>query len=183
MYAWSDVASELAALKREPTASVATLPTPSFASSVLRPSNIDSKTRLDPQTAFTCNEAQTARDFDHAWDNYQQRLVDNPVTGKVMGLWDFRCVGWPLPQQRWDFRMATSSLQLVGHLKEYVTPYENALAMQNRFGGALLTMDDDFHAHAEVSLCGAAKIVRYFTTGQYATDHCPNDIQIPKSAS
>jgi len=48
------------------------------------------------QQATVCNEDPARFDFATAWAEYQQRLAQNPVTGRAI-MFSAGCAGWPLP--------------------------------------------------------------------------------------
>jgi hypothetical protein len=63
-------------------------------------------------------------------------------------------------------------LQLVGHAYEPVTPIGWALRMQQRIGGALMTVEDDVHGSLSSLPCADAAVT-FFDTGQTTSKPCP----------
>ena len=81
------------------------------------------------------------------------------------------CVGWPLAARPWLFEKGTSPLQLVGHAYEPVTPIGWALAMRDRNGGDLMTIEDDAHGSLSDLPCAEAAVT-FFDTGRTTTSSC-----------
>jgi pimeloyl-ACP methyl ester carboxylesterase len=116
------------------------------------------------QAAF-CNEDPSRLGFDAAWAEYQQRLADNPLTGRAGGF-SAGCAGWPLPVQPVRLRPGGGSLVLSGHRYETPSPYEWTLQTKAIVGGKVYTVDDDVHGSVlRVPAC-AADVVSYFSTGK-----------------
>ncbi len=122
------------------------------------------------QTAILCNASVAPRDFETIWQLRTERIRKYPAVG-FPGFWDGRCAGWSLPVQPWNFGKGNSPLQLVGHVYEPVTPIGWALAMRERIGGALLTIEDDHHGSLSSLPC-ASKAVEFFSTGKTSDDSC-----------
>ncbi len=122
------------------------------------------------QTAILCNASEGPRDFETIWQRRLDRIRAYPAVASP-GFWDGRCAGWPLPVQPWNFAGGTSPLQLVGHVYEPVTPIGWALAMRERIGGALLTVEDDHHGSLSSLPC-ASKAVEFFSTGTAGDGSC-----------
>jgi hypothetical protein len=62
-------------------------------------------------------------------------------------------------------------LQLVGHASEPVTPIGWALAMRQRVGGALMTIEDDVHGSLSSLACADAAVT-FFDTGKTTSASC-----------
>ncbi|WP_410661379.1 alpha/beta fold hydrolase [Amycolatopsis sp. lyj-112] len=122
------------------------------------------------QTAVLCNASEGPRDFETIWKRRTERIRAYPAVASP-GFWDGRCAGWDLPVQPWKFTKGTSPLQLAGHVYEPVTPIGWALAMRERIGGALLTIEDDHHGSLSSLPC-ASKAVEFFSTGKTSDDSC-----------
>ncbi|MBB4685562.1 alpha/beta fold hydrolase [Amycolatopsis jiangsuensis] len=122
------------------------------------------------QNALLCNESPSPRDFDTVWEHRADRIERNPVAGSY-GIWEQKCVGWPLPARQWKFAPGESPLQLVGHAFEPVTPIGWAFAMQRRIGGDLMTIQDDAHGSLSSLPCAAAAVT-FFDTGRTTTESC-----------
>ncbi|HEX6345154.1 alpha/beta fold hydrolase [Umezawaea sp.] len=121
--------------------------------------------------ATLCNEDPSRLDFERAWAAFQERLADNPVTGRSL---DFSagCAGWPLPVREHRLRHGSGSLVLAGHRHEVVSVFEWTAWMRAEVGGRTYTVEDDVHGSVlRVPEC-AADLVRYFTTGRI-DDGCP----------
>jgi pimeloyl-ACP methyl ester carboxylesterase len=130
--------------------------------------------------AFFCNEDSGQRTFESAWNAYQKRLRDFPVTGEASVFFP-RCAGWPLPVQTTRLRHSDGSLMLSGHLHESPSPYEWTLQTRAAIGGTLVTVDDDMHGSAlRVPGC-VAKVIDYFEKGR-RTSTCPG-VPVPDSAA
>ncbi|WP_083959819.1 alpha/beta fold hydrolase [Streptoalloteichus hindustanus] len=121
--------------------------------------------------AVVCNEGLNSRDFETIWKDWQERKRLYPAAGGIAHFAS-RCTGWPLPVQPWNLKQNTSSLQLVGHSYESVTPLPWALSMRKKIGGALLTVEDDVHGSLMDLPC-AAKAVTYFREGKVSNESCP----------
>ncbi|NBE84773.1 alpha/beta fold hydrolase [Micromonospora sp. NEAU-HG-1] len=117
------------------------------------------------QKATVCNEDPARFDFATAWAEYQQRLEQNPVTGRAT-VFSAGCAGWPLPGREVQLRPAAGSLVLAGHRYEAGSPYEWTPQMRAAVGGTMFTVDDDVHGSVlRVPDC-AAEMVSYFATGR-----------------
>jgi hypothetical protein len=116
------------------------------------------------QAAF-CNEDPSRLGFDAAWATYQQRLADNPLTGRA-GDFSAGCAGWPLPVQPVRLRPGGGSLVLSGHRYETPSPYEWTLQTKAIVGGKMYTVDDDVHGSVLREPACAADVVSYFDTGR-----------------
>ncbi len=122
------------------------------------------------QTAILCNASEGPRDFETIWQRRLDRVREYPAVASP-GIWNGRCAGWTLPVQPWKFTPGTSALQLVGHTYEPVTPIGWALAMRDRIGGTLLTIEDDHHGSLSSLPC-ASKAVEFFSTGETSDGSC-----------
>ncbi|SEC04320.1 TAP-like protein [Amycolatopsis tolypomycina] len=122
------------------------------------------------QTALLCNESPSPRDFETVWQHRLDRMNRFPVAGGY-GFYEQLCVGWPLAARPWSFENGTSPLQLAGHLYEPVTPIGWALAMRQRIGGALMTVEDDAHGSLSSLPCADA-VVTFFDTGKTTSASC-----------
>jgi pimeloyl-ACP methyl ester carboxylesterase len=121
--------------------------------------------------AVMCNEDLGTRDFETTWEAYQQRLVDEPVTGSL----SFpvpTCAGWTLDPQPVKLRRSNASLVMSGHLWEWPSPYQWTGDMQDEIGGTAVTVRDDVHGSAAFTTDCAALIVRYFATGRPGETTC-----------
>lgn len=115
--------------------------------------------------ATFCNEDPSRLDFEHAWAAFQQRLADNPATGRALRF-SAGCAGWPLPVQEYRLRRGTGSLVLAGHRHEIVSVFEWTAEMRAAVGGKAYTVEDDIHGSVlRVPEC-SADLVEYFTTGR-----------------
>jgi pimeloyl-ACP methyl ester carboxylesterase len=117
------------------------------------------------QKATVCNEDPARFDFATAWAEYQQRVEQNPVTGRAT-MFSAGCAGWPLPGREVELRPATGSLVLAGHRYEAGTPYEWTPQMRDAIGGQVFTVEDDVHGSVLREPGCAAELVSYFTTGR-----------------
>jgi len=122
------------------------------------------------QTALLCNESPSPRDFETVWQHRVDRMKRLPVAGGY-GFYEQLCVGWPLAARPWSFEKGTSPLQLAGHLYEPVTPIGWAIAMRQRIGGALMTIEDDVHGSLSSLPCADA-VVTFFDTGRTTSASC-----------
>ncbi|MEQ0558365.1 alpha/beta fold hydrolase [Amycolatopsis sp. NEAU-NG30] len=122
------------------------------------------------QTALLCNESPSPRDFETVWQHRLDRMRHLPVAGGY-GFYEQLCVGWPLPARPWAFGPGKSPLQLVGHAFEPVTPIGWALAMRQRIGGALLTVEDDVHGSLSSLPCARAAVT-FFDMGRTTSASC-----------
>ncbi|WP_410674680.1 alpha/beta fold hydrolase [Amycolatopsis sp. cmx-4-68] len=125
------------------------------------------------QTALLCNESPSPRDFETVWQHRLDRMQRLPVAGRY-GFYEQLCVGWPLPARPWNFTTGTSPLQLVGHAYEPVTPIGWAIAMQQRIGGALMTVEDDVHGSLSSLTCADAAVT-FFDTGKTTSTSCAGE--------
>ncbi|UOX85681.1 alpha/beta hydrolase [Amycolatopsis sp. FBCC-B4732] len=123
------------------------------------------------QTALLCNESPSPRDFETVWQHRLERMKRLPVAGGY-GLYEQLCVGWPLPARPWALAAGRSPLQLVGHAYEPVTPIGWALAMEQRVGGALMTVEGDAHGSLSSLTCATAAVT-FFDTGKTTSESCP----------
>ncbi|MGV9359919.1 alpha/beta fold hydrolase [Amycolatopsis sp. NPDC003731] len=123
------------------------------------------------QTALLCNESPSPRDFETVWQHRLDRMKRFPVAGGY-GFYEQFCIGWPLAARPWMFEKGTSPLQLAGHVYEPITPIGWALAMQQRIGGALMTVEDDIHGSLSSLTCADA-VVTFFDTGTTTSASCP----------
>ena len=122
------------------------------------------------QTALLCNESPSPRDFETVWQHRVDRMKRLPIAGGY-GLYEQLCIGWPLAARPWSFKNGTSPLQLVGHAYEPVTPIGWALAMRQRVGGALMTIEDDVHGSLSSLACADAAVT-FFDTGKTTSATC-----------
>jgi len=122
------------------------------------------------QTALLCNESPSPRDFETVWQHRVDRMKRLPVAGGY-GFYEQLCVGWPLAARPWSFEKGTSPLQLAGHLYEPITPIGWAIAMRQRIGGALMTIEDDVHGSLSSLPCAGA-VVAFFDTGKTTSEPC-----------
>ncbi|MBP2338172.1 pimeloyl-ACP methyl ester carboxylesterase [Saccharothrix coeruleofusca] len=125
------------------------------------------------QTAVMCNDSGSTRDFDEIWRHRLDLIEELPIAGRY-GAYADRCVGWPLPATPWQLTGGTSTLQLVGHLYERITPITWARQMRAQIGGALLTVEDDEHGSL-IDLPCAAIAVEFFDTGKTSEGSCPGE--------
>lgn len=122
------------------------------------------------QTALLCTESPSPRDFETVWQHRLDRVKRLPVAGGY-GFYEQLCVGWPLAARPWMFEKGTSPLQLAGHLYEPVTPIGWAIAMGERIGGTLMTVEDDVHGSLSSLPCADA-VVTFFDTGRTTSASC-----------
>ncbi|MCP3803121.1 alpha/beta hydrolase [Allokutzneria sp. A3M-2-11 16] len=132
--------------------------------------------------AVICNEALSTRDFETAWGHRMGRIAKYPAAGESASF-DGMCANWPLPVQPWRLKSGASALQLVGHLYEGVTPIDWAVSMRAKIGGALFTIEDDWHGSLSRLPCGATG-VEFFATGKASTASCTGaPIPTPETAA
>jgi pimeloyl-ACP methyl ester carboxylesterase len=167
--AWLSDAEALVTLNK-----IASAPAPAlFASgSVARP-----RIALAPEffnvgvfAAVNCNGDTGVRDFDAWFTRWEQRRERFPRAGLV----PFEvpeCAGWPHPVRPERVADTGSSVLIVGHQFEVVTPIKWARAMSKAIGGATLTVDDDVHASL-IDLPCASKAVSFLVSGKEPHGHC-----------
>jgi pimeloyl-ACP methyl ester carboxylesterase len=122
------------------------------------------------QRAVVCNDQGKAPNVDEAWRQVQYRQEKYPFfsNGAGYGNW---CAGWQLAATPWQLKRAASPLQLVGHRYETNTPQFWAEQMQQKIGGALLTVDNSTHGSLWNIDC-ADKAVSFFRTGHTHSGTC-----------
>ncbi|MEV6235208.1 alpha/beta fold hydrolase [Lentzea sp. NPDC051838] len=126
-----------------------------------------------PQTALLCNDSPSPRDFETVWQHREERIERFPVAGKFT-IYEKRCIGWPVEGKPWELAEGTSPVQLVGHLYEPVTPIGWALAMRDKIGGDLMTIEDDAHGSLADLPCAEAAVT-FFDTGRTTTKSCAGE--------
>ena len=129
------------------------------------PADLPEQMNRTMNRAAFCNEDPSRLGFDAAWATYQQRLADNPLTGRTGGF-SAGCAGWPLPVQPVRLHPGGSSLVLSGHRYETPSPYEWTLQTKAIVGGQVYTVDDDVHGSVLREPACAADLVSYFDTGR-----------------
>lgn len=129
------------------------------------PADVPEQNNRTMNRAAFCNEDPSRLGFDAAWAAYQQRLADNPLTGRADGF-SAGCAGWPLPVQTVRLRPGGGSLVLSGHRFETPSPYEWTLQTKAIVGGRVYTVDDDVHGSVLREPACAADVVSYFDTGR-----------------
>jgi len=129
------------------------------------PADLPERSNRTMNRAAFCNEDPSRLGFDAAWAAYQQRLADNPLTGRSGGF-SAGCAGWPLPVQPVRLRPGGGSLVLSGHRYETPSPYEWTLQTKAIVGGKVYTVDDDVHGSVLREPACAADVVSYFDTGR-----------------
>jgi pimeloyl-ACP methyl ester carboxylesterase len=127
------------------------------------PADVPERNNRTMNRAAFCNEDPSRLGFDAAWAAYQQRLADNPLTGRAGGF-SAGCAGWPLPVQTVQLRPGGGSLVLSGHRYETPSPYEWTWQTKAIVGGKVYTVDDDVHGSV-LEAC-TADLVSYFDTGR-----------------
>ena len=122
--------------------------------------------------AIFCNGDGGARDFESAWDAYQERLRRSPdhrpaglVPAPVRGL-AAAGAGSPAAVQRRPTR------QLSGHRYESVSVYRWTHDMKAAVGGTTFTVEDDVHGSVIDAPDCAAHVVAYFRTGKPGASGC-----------
>jgi pimeloyl-ACP methyl ester carboxylesterase len=127
----------------------------------------DAPETLNPtmQRATVCNEDPARFDFATAWTEHQQRVEQNPVTGRAI-MFSAGCAGWPLPGREVRLYQGGGSLVLAGHRYEAGSPYEWTPRMRDAIGGLVFTVEDDVHGSVLREPGCAAELVSYFTTGR-----------------
>ena len=128
------------------------------------PADLPERANRTMNKAAFCNEDPSRLGFDAAWAAYQQRLADNPMTGRAGGF-SAGCAGWPLPVQQVRLRPGGGSLVLSGHRYEVPSPYEWTLEMHSIVGGRVYRVNDDVHGSVLQEPACAADVVSYFATG------------------
>ncbi|WGD36928.1 alpha/beta fold hydrolase [Lysinibacter sp. HNR] len=130
---------------------------------------------FDPVTrsTITCNAYSDASDAQQQWRDYLRRAQEFPRTGSsrpphplssaVAGV--SACTGWPHKPRNISARYSHGSLQLVGHLKETVTPAVWTQRAQQKIGGHLFMIDNGAHGSLS-SGPHAQKAVEYLQTGK-----------------
>jgi pimeloyl-ACP methyl ester carboxylesterase len=166
--AWQSDAKALVTLNKIASAGIS-------ASSV---SSAPPRLRLAPQffndgvlVSVNCNGDSGTRDFDNWFTRWDARRVRFPRTGLV----PFEvpaCAGWPHPVRPERVADTNTSVLLVGHQFEVVTPIKWARSMHEAIGGATLTVDDDVHASL-IDLPCASKAVSFLVSGKQPHGHCP----------
>ena len=129
------------------------------------PVDVPEQSNRTMNRAAFCNEDPSRLGFDAAWAAYQQRLADNPLTGRSGGF-SAGCAGWPLPVQTVRLRPGGGSLVLSGHRYETPSPYEWTWQTRAIVGGKVYTVDDDVHGSVLREPACAADLVSYFDTGR-----------------
>ena len=129
------------------------------------PADLPERSNRTMNQAAFCNEDPSRLGFDAAWAAYQQRLADNPLTGRAGGF-SAGCAGWPLPVQTVRLRPGGGSLVLSGHRWETPSPYEWTTQTQDIVGGRVYTVDDDVHGSVLREPACAADLVSYFDAGR-----------------
>jgi pimeloyl-ACP methyl ester carboxylesterase len=122
--------------------------------------------------AVFCNEDAGSRDFETAWDAFQDRIRRYPVTGEF-SLSFPPCAGWPLPVQPVRMAHNDASLVMSAHRWETFSPYEWALQTKAAIGGSVLTVNDDVHGStAALESDCAPRIAAYFLGGKPDNGQC-----------
>ncbi|RSM69467.1 hypothetical protein DMB66_10730 [Actinoplanes sp. ATCC 53533] len=143
------------------------------------PADLPERGNRTMNLAAFCNEDPSRLGFDAAWAAYQQRLADNPLTGRAGGF-SAGCAGWPLPVRTVRLRPGGGSLVLSGHRYETPSPYEWTLQTKAIVGGKVYTVDDDVHGSVLREPACAADVVSYFDTGRI-DGGCPG-VPVPTGA-
>ncbi|MDT0445339.1 alpha/beta fold hydrolase [Streptomyces johnsoniae] len=117
------------------------------------------------QQAIGCNGDPERPAFEETWAAYQERLAENPVTGRS-GIFSAGCAGWPLPAQEGELNASRGSLVLSGHRWETAAPYEWTPMTRALVGGRVYTVGDDVHGSALRTEDCAEDVVGYFETGR-----------------
>jgi pimeloyl-ACP methyl ester carboxylesterase len=120
--------------------------------------------------AAICNEDFGRRDFNTAWQTYQQ-LSALPLTGVLSGF-DASCAGWLPVQPAVNLRRTNGSLILSGHRDEAVSIYPWTLQMRDAVGGTVLTVNDDVHGSVARTEDCSNLLVAYFRTGVLSSRQC-----------
>lgn len=145
------------------------------------PADLPEQANLTMNHAVFCNEDPSRLGFDQAWASYQQRLADNPLTGRNGGF-GAACAGWPLPVRTIRLHPGSSSVVLSGHRYETPSPYEWTLDTRDLVGGKIYTVDDDVHGSVMQEPACAADVVDYFLTGRI-DGGCPGVTTTASTAS
>ena len=120
--------------------------------------------------AYNCNGDTGTRDFDQWFARWQQRRVKLPVAG-LTPVEVPTCAGWPFPGKAEKVTDTHSSVLVVGHRDEVVTPISWAKLMTDRIGAAAITVDDDVHASVVDGPC-AGEPVAFLISGTTPHGHC-----------
>ncbi|WP_051367358.1 alpha/beta fold hydrolase [Hamadaea tsunoensis] len=126
--------------------------------------------------AAICNEDFGRRDFDTAWNTYQQ-LSTLPLSG-LLAQFDAGCAGWD-PVRPVTLKYSTGALVLSGHRDESVSIYPWTLQMQHAIGGTVLTVNDDVHGSVARTQDCSALLVAYFRTGALTSRQCEGEGENP----
>jgi pimeloyl-ACP methyl ester carboxylesterase len=121
--------------------------------------------------AIFCNDDGGRRDFDSAWNAYQDRLRRYPVTGLISNHLPI-CAGWPRPTERIRLHHAGGALVLSGHRWETPSVFEWTAEMHDAVGGKVVTVDDDVHGSVMYSPDCIARVARFFETGSVGARTC-----------
>ncbi|GAA3586133.1 hypothetical protein GCM10022198_06790 [Klugiella xanthotipulae] len=126
------------------------------------------------RTMIVCNVYRNVGDVNRQWSDYIERSQTyphagslrppHPVSSSFPGL--STCTGWPLEPHPISLNKSVSSLQLVGHARETVTPVVWAKKAQKLIGGQLFIIDDDQHGSLALGSF-ADQAVEYLSTGTY----------------
>lgn len=128
--------------------------------------------------AVMCNEDMGSRDFESSWSAYQQRLIDEPVTGS-MSMPVPSCQGWTLAPQPVHLNASSAPLVMSGHTYEAISPYQWTPDMQAAVGGSIVTVNDDVHGSVALSADCAAIVVGYFERGRLSSRTCEGQGALP----
>ena len=120
--------------------------------------------------AVTCNADTGIRDFDGWFARWEKRRTSFPVAGLTPVAVPF-CAGWPNPGHPDPVSDTNSSVLVIGHQFEVVTPIRWAKLMTARIGADSLTVDDDVHASVVDGPC-ASRAVAYLVAGTKQHGHC-----------
>ncbi|GAA5016128.1 alpha/beta hydrolase [Actinopolymorpha pittospori] len=135
------------------------------------PAGLPARSNPTANQAIFCNGDGGARDFESAWDAYQERLRRLPITGRLSSFLP-PCAGWPLPVQEVRLRFNRAPLVLSGHRYESVSVYRWTHDMKAAVGGTTFTVEDDVHGSVIDAPDCAAHVVAYFRTGKPGASGC-----------
>jgi hypothetical protein len=134
----------------------------------------------DVEAAYICNDSHTPVTASSAWENISKLRAEFPTTWTATQAYYYGfCAGWPedLALDPAKLSDTGSSLLLVAHPNELVTPGVFTTEMQAAIGGTLLTVEDDIHGSTGLSnQCGADAVTEFLRSGKTATTNCEYEL-------
>ncbi|MFD4785353.1 alpha/beta fold hydrolase [Rhodococcus qingshengii] len=131
------------------------------------------------RTALICNTFSDVGTAEQQWKeqvhlaeefafDYSDRIA-LPGSSELAGL--SLCTGWPLRHQQHAVRDTNTSLLIIGHEREVITPYIWAVQAHQQLGGELLTITDADHGSALGAACSST-VLNYLSTGKVNENRC-----------